>query len=62
VATQQLGREPGLAHARIGEEQYAAELAGDGTSKLSLELGEFPSPAYQAQARGRCGHGTLLPT
>jgi hypothetical protein len=46
VAIQQLGREPGLAHPRIGEEEHAAELAGEGASKLSLELGEFPSPAY----------------
>jgi len=46
VAIQQLRREPSLAHAGIGEEQDAAELAGDGAPKLSLELGEFPSPAY----------------
>jgi len=46
VTTQQLGREPGLAHARVGEEEDAAKLPGDGAPQLSLELGEFPSPAY----------------
>src|ERR1700736_5329977 len=54
-----LGGETGLADAGVGQEEDATEFAGDGTPKLGVELGEFPSPADQAQPRGRRGHGTL---